>query len=78
MPVIVSMTATIDTELPSVVVGRHHLTIGPNGTVASVFTLAPDYWNGSTVTISATSVDGIAPAATTVRVVSINPDAKTQ
>lgn len=74
MPVFVSMRATIDPDLPTVLVGRHQLTIGPNGTVVSVFTLAPDYWQGSVVTISATSVGGIAPASTTVRIIAPNPD----
>lgn len=73
VPVVVTLTATFDPDLPTVTVGRHDLTIGPNGKVDAVFTLAPDYWRGSPVTVTATSVSGVKPASAIVRIVAPNP-----
>lgn len=74
VPVVVTLTATIDPDLPTVLVGRNHVTIDTSGTAHTVLTLAPDYWRGSQVTITATSIDGVTPASVSVHIVAPHPE----
>ena len=72
VPVTVTLTATIDPDLPTVTVARKQLLIGANGEVQERIALAPNYWEGSRVTITATSIDGVTPASLDVKVLRAN------
>lgn len=74
VPVTVTLTATIDPDLPTVTIARKQLLIGADGQVQERIALAPNYWEGSRVTITAQSIDGVTPASTDVKVLRANPN----
>lgn len=73
VPVDIVSTATIDPDLPTVTLSRKHYYLGADGKLQDRITLAPNYWEGSRVTITASSIDGVTPASVTVKVLRANP-----
>lgn len=73
VPVVITLTATIDPDLPTVTISRKQFFLGADGKLQERITLAPNYWDGSRVTITASSIDGVLPAAVVVKVLRANP-----
>jgi hypothetical protein len=63
-PVLVTLLATLSSELPNVLLSRHDLTAGPDGKFQAIVPIAPDYMRGSLIHVVATSTPGVTSAST--------------
>jgi hypothetical protein len=63
-PVMVTLLATLSSELPNVLLSRHILTAGPDGKFQAIVPIAPDYMRDSLIHVLATSSPGVISAST--------------
>ncbi|HZO94076.1 MAG TPA: stalk domain-containing protein [Candidatus Baltobacteraceae bacterium] len=76
VPVTLTLVATISRDLPDILIRR--ITLATDGTFHTTLDVAPAVPEGSTLTITATSLPGIAPATAHVTAVPPNPHLDTQ
>lgn len=62
-PVLITLLATLSSSLPNVLVSRHELQAGPDGTFQAIIPIAPDYTWRSYLNVLATSAPGITSAS---------------
>jgi hypothetical protein len=63
-PVMITLLATLSSELPNVLLSRHDLTAGPDGKFQAIVPIAPDYMRTSLIHVLATSLPGVISAST--------------
>jgi hypothetical protein len=74
-PVLITLLATLSSDLPNVVLSRHTLTAGPDGNFQAIVPIAPDYMRDSFIHVLATSSPGVVSASTQLLVAAPNPGA---
>lgn len=74
-PVMITLLATLSSEIPNVLLTRHDLTAGPDGKFQAIVPIAPDYTRNSFIHVLATSTPGIASASAQLLVHEPNPGA---
>jgi hypothetical protein len=62
-PVLITLLATLSSELPNVLLSRHQTTAGPDGKFQAILPIAPDYWRDTFIHVLATSSPGVTPAS---------------
>jgi hypothetical protein len=62
-PVLITLLATLSSELPNVLLSRHDLTAGPDGKFQAIIPIAPDYMRDSFIHVLATSSPGVISAS---------------
>jgi hypothetical protein len=62
-PVMITLLATLSSELPNVVLSRSNLTTGPDGRFQAIVPIAPDYMRDSFIHVLATSSPGVISAS---------------
>jgi Copper amine oxidase N-terminal domain len=74
-PVMITLLATLSSDLPNVLLSRHDLTAGPDGKFQAIVPIAPDYMRDSFIHVLATSVPGVTSASAQLLVHAPNPGA---
>jgi hypothetical protein len=74
-PVLITLLATLSSDVPNVVLSRHALTAGPDGNFQAIVPIAPDYMRDSFIHVLATSSPGVVSASTQLLVQAPNPGA---
>jgi len=72
-PVVLVLHATISRDLPTVFVNRAEVTADADGHFVATVPIAPDFWRGSIVTVTATSPSTVSSATAQTVVVLPNP-----
>ena len=72
-PVVLVLHATISRDLPTVYVNRLELTADSDGHFSTVMSIAPNFWRGSILTVSASSTSTVTTATAQTVVVLPNP-----
>jgi len=72
-PVMITLLATLSSDVPVVVVGRHNVDTDANGNFQAVVPIGPDYVRNSYLKVLATSVPSVASASAQVLLGPINP-----
>ena len=72
-PIRITLVATVAPEIPSVVLSRHDLSADASGRFQAVVPLGPDYLQGSSVRVLATSLPTVTPASAQLTIGSPNP-----
>lgn len=72
-PVTLTLSTTVSSEIPDIVLSRKDLVIDRTGTFSATISIAPDFMRGSILTVRATSLDGVAPAQAHLLVGPPNP-----
>ncbi len=62
-PVMITLLATLSSELPNIVLSRHNLETGPDGRFQAIVPIAPDYVRDSFIHVLATSSPGVISAS---------------
>jgi hypothetical protein len=62
-PVMITLLATLSSELPNVVLSRHNLETEPDGRFQAIVPIAPDYLRDSFIKVLATSSPGVISAS---------------
>jgi hypothetical protein len=62
-PVMITLLATLSSELPNIVLSRHNLETGPDGRFQAIVPIAPDYMRDSFIHVLATSSPGVISAS---------------
>jgi hypothetical protein len=62
-PVMITLLATISSELPNIVLSRHNLETGPDGRFHAIVPIAPNYVRNSFIHVLATSSPGVISAS---------------
>jgi hypothetical protein len=62
-PVLITLMATLSSSLPNVLVSRHELQAGPDGTFQAIIPIGPDYTWRSFLNVLATSTPGVTSAS---------------
>lgn len=62
VPVMITLLATLSSEIPNVLLSRHDLTAGDDGKFQAIVPIAPDYLRDSFINVLATSLPGVASA----------------
>jgi hypothetical protein len=62
-PVLITLLATLSSSLPNVLVSRHELQAGPDGTFQAIIPIGPDYTWRSLLNVLATSSPGVTSAS---------------
>jgi hypothetical protein len=62
-PVMITLLATLSSSLPNVLVSRHELQAGPDGTFQAIIPIGPDYTWRSFLNVLATSTPGVTSAS---------------
>jgi hypothetical protein len=75
-PVMVTLLATLSSDLPNVLLSRHTLTAGPDGKFQAIVPIAPDYMRDSFIHVLATSSPGVISASAQLLVRAANMDLK--
>ncbi len=65
-PVFLTLTGTLSSDIPDVLVSRHQVAAAPDGSFAAVLPIASDYLRGSTLHVVATSDAGVRNAVAQV------------
>ncbi|HEV3090504.1 MAG TPA: stalk domain-containing protein [Candidatus Cybelea sp.] len=63
VPVMITLLATLSSDLPNVLLSRHNLTAGPDGKFQAIVPIAPDYLRDSIIHVLATSTPGVISAS---------------
>ena len=63
-PVMITLLATLSSELPNIVLSRHDLEAGPDGRFQAIVPIAPDFVRDSFIHVLATSSPGVISAST--------------
>ncbi len=72
VPVMITLLATIDYDIPNVLLGRHTLTAGPDGRFQAIVPIGPSYMRDTFIHVLATSVPGVTSASAQLLVESPN------
>lgn len=75
-PVMITLFATLSSELPNVLLSRHTLTVGPDGKFAAIVPIAPDYMRDTFIHVLATSTPGVTSASAQLLVQAANAGLK--
>jgi hypothetical protein len=75
-PVLITLLATLSSELPNILLSRHDLTAGPDGKFQAIVPIAPDYMRDSYIHVLATSTPGVVSASTQLLVKEANAGVK--
>lgn len=75
-PVLLTLLATLSSDLPNVVLSRHNLTTGPDGRFQAIVPIAPDYMRDTFIHVLATSSPGVISASAQLLVHSPNDGLK--
>ncbi|MBV8066353.1 MAG: hypothetical protein JO113_00140 [Candidatus Eremiobacteraeota bacterium] len=75
-PVRVTLLATLSSDLPNVLVGRHDLAADPDGKFQAIIPIGPDYIRNSYLNVLATSGPGVTPANAQILIGPPNPELK--
>ncbi len=67
-PIRITLLATLSSELPNVLVGRHDITADPDGKFQAIVPIGPDYTTQSFLHVTATSGTGVTPASAQILV----------
>ena len=67
-PVLLTLVATLSSELPNVLLSRHELTAGPDGKFQAIVPIAPNYMRNTFINVLATSVPGVTSASAQILV----------
>jgi hypothetical protein len=62
-PVLITLLATLSSELPNILLSRHQTIAGPDGKFQAILPIAPDYWRSTFIHVMATSSPGVTPAS---------------
>ncbi len=60
---LITLLATLSSEIPNVLLSRHDLTAGPDGKFQAIVPIAPDYMRDSFINVLATSSPGVTSAS---------------
>lgn len=71
-PIRITLLGTLSYALPNVLLSRHDITSGPDGTFQAVVPIGPDYFEGTYIHVLATSVPGVASASAQVTILPPN------
>jgi hypothetical protein len=72
VPVMITLLATIDYDIPNVLLSRHTLTAGPDGRFQAIVPIGPSYMRDTFIHVLATSVPGVTSASAQLVVESPN------
>jgi hypothetical protein len=61
--VMITLLATLSSDIPNVVLSRHNLTAEPDGKFQAIVPIAPDYMRDSFIHVLATSSPGVISAS---------------
>jgi len=75
-PVLITLLATLSSDLPNVLLSRNDLTAGPDGKFQAIVPIAPDYMRDTFVRVLATSVPGVISASAEIVVHAPNAGVK--
>jgi hypothetical protein len=75
-PVLITLLATLSSDLPNVLLSRHDLTAGPDGKFQAIVPIAPDYMRDSFIHVLATSLPGVTSASAQLLVHAANEGLK--
>ncbi len=67
-PVLITLLATLSSELPNVLLSRHDLTAGPDGKFQAIVPIASDYTRDTFIHVIATSTPGVTSATAQLQV----------
>jgi hypothetical protein len=76
VPVLITLLATLSSEIPNVVLSRHDLTAGPDGKFQAILPIAPDYMRDTFLHVLATSTPGVTSASAQLLVQAANAGLK--
>ncbi len=76
VPVMITLLATLSSDIPNVLLSRHELTAGPDGKFQAIIPIASDFWRSTFVHVLATSVPGVVSASSQVLVEAPNAGMK--
>jgi hypothetical protein len=62
-PVMITLLATLSSDLPNVLLSRHDLTAGPDGKFQAIVPISPDYMRDTFIHVLATSLPGVTSAS---------------
>jgi hypothetical protein len=74
LPVLITLTATLASELPDTVLSRTEVTPNPDGRFTAAVSVAPGYLRGAYITVVASSVPGVVAASKRVVMKAPNQD----
>lgn len=72
-PVTLTLFATVSRDLPDIFVNRRDVLTDASGHFSAVVPIAPDFWRGSILTVTASSPDVTSTAAVKTTVIVPNP-----
>lgn len=72
-PLTLTLLSTVSPDIPDIILSRHDLVIDRSGAFSATISIAPDFLRGSTLTVRATSLDGVTPAQAHLLVGPPNP-----
>lgn len=72
-PIVLVVHATFSRDLPTVYINRRDVTADADGHFSAVVPVAPDYWRGSILTVTATSPSTVGSATAQTVVTLPNP-----
>ena len=72
----VTLLATLSSDLPDVLLSRHDLTAGPDGKFQAIVPIAPDYMRDTFIHVLATSSPGVTSASAQLLVKQPNAGSK--
>jgi hypothetical protein len=75
-PVLITLLATLSSDIPNVLVSRHDLTAGPDGKFQAIIPIGPDYVRNSYLHVLATSAPGVTSASAQILVDAPNAGVK--
>ncbi|MGZ3499299.1 MAG: stalk domain-containing protein [Vulcanimicrobiaceae bacterium] len=75
-PVMITLLATLSSDLPTVVVSRHNISADPDGKFQAIIPIAADFLRGSYLKVLATSVPSVVSASAQVLVGPPSPGLK--
>lgn len=75
-PVMITLLATLSSDLPNVLLSRHTLTAGPDGRFQAILPIAPDYMRDTFIHVLATSAPGVTSASAQLLVHQANAGVK--
>jgi len=76
VPVMVTLLATLSSDIPNVLLSRQDLTAGSDGKFQAIVPIASDFMRGTFIHVLATSVPGVISASTQLLVTGPNPGLK--
>jgi hypothetical protein len=75
-PVMITLFATLSSDIPNVLLSRHTLTAGPDGKFQAIVPIAPDYMRDTFIHVLATSTPGVTSASAQLLVQASNAGLK--